>query len=140
MACPEGCGDKASPVFLGGMELPDPTHDGKAVMNGAPEFGGESRAKNWVPHSSRLDRDEWGRSLFAASEGPMGFDFYWTDFARGPVVVAAPRVVLWFVGQASFDWVAVDVAKLFDELGLGEDVEVVVAVLPKLDAGAFEEF
>jgi hypothetical protein len=33
----------------------------------------------------------------------------------------------------------VDVLKLFNELGLGEDVEVVVTNLPKLGAGAPEK-
>jgi hypothetical protein len=52
---------------------------------------------------------------------------------------AAPWPVLGFLNEATFDRVAVDVAELLHELRLGEDVEVVIARLPKLRAGAFEE-
>ena len=59
-------------------------------------------------------------------------------FAGEPMAVAAPWPVFRVFDEASFDGVAVDVAELFDELGLGEDVEVVVAGLPELLAVAFE--
>jgi len=52
---------------------------------------------------------------------------------------AAPGPVLGFLNEATFDRVAVNVAELLHELRLGEDVEVVIARLPKLRAGAFEE-
>jgi len=45
---------------------------------------------------------------------------------------AAPWPVLGFLNETAFDWIAVNVAELLDELGLGEDVEVVVAALPEL--------
>jgi hypothetical protein len=56
------------------------------------------------------------------------------------MIEAAPGPVFGFLDEVSFDWVAVDVAELLDELGLGDYVEVVVAGLPELGAGAFEEF
>ncbi len=51
---------------------------------------------------------------------------------------AAPWVVFGVGGEASFDWVAVDVAELFDALGFGADVEVVVARKPERGAVAEE--
>jgi len=53
---------------------------------------------------------------------------------------AAPWPVLGFLNETAFDWIAVNVAELLDELGLGEDVEVVVAALPELGSFAFEPF
>ena len=38
------------------------------------------------------------------------------------------------------DWVAVDVLELLDALGLGEDVEVVIAPLPEVASGALQPF
>ena len=70
----------------------------------------------------------------------MGFDFDWAGVAGLPVAVAAPWPVFGFVDEAALDRVAVDVGELLDELGVGEDVEVVVAGLPELWAVAFEEF
>jgi len=52
---------------------------------------------------------------------------------------AAPGPVFGLFDEGAFDGVAVDVLELLDELGLGEDVEVVVAGLPELGAAAFEE-
>ena len=56
------------------------------------------------------------------------------------MVEAAPAVVFGFVDEAAGDGIAVDVLDLFDKLAGGEGVEVVVAGLPELFAGAFEEF
>jgi len=52
---------------------------------------------------------------------------------------AGPGVVRGGFGEASGDRVAVDIAKLFEALVFGVDVEVVVAGLPEGFAGAFEE-
>jgi hypothetical protein len=76
---------------------------------------------------------------FAAGIGPVGFDFDAAGFAGLPVEEATPGPVFGFIDEAAFDWVAVDVLELLDEFGMGEDVEVVVAGLPELGAGAFEE-
>jgi hypothetical protein len=56
------------------------------------------------------------------------------------VVEAAPAVVFGFGDEASGDWVAVDVLDLLFEFSVGEDVEVVVAGLPKMVSGSFKEF
>jgi hypothetical protein len=55
------------------------------------------------------------------------------------VAEAAPGPVFGFLDESTFNGVAVDIAELLDELGLGEDVEVVVAGLPELETLAFEE-
>jgi hypothetical protein len=81
----------------------------------------------------------WVRSLTVAG-GPLRLDFYGDGFAGGVVVEAAPAVVFGFGDEASGDWIAVDVLDLLFELAGGEDVEVVVARLPEVGAGAFEEF
>jgi hypothetical protein len=70
--------------------------------------------------------------------GPVGFDFDLFCFACEPVAVAAPWPVFGIVDEAARYWIAVDVTELLDELGLGEDVEVVVARLPELWTLAFE--
>lgn len=86
----------------------------------------------------------WCRSsqlrLRSAAEGPVGFDFYGSDFSGEPVPEAAPWPVFGPLNEAALDWIAVDIAELFDEFGMGEDVEVVVAALPELFAVAFETF
>ena len=56
------------------------------------------------------------------------------------MVEAAPAVVFWFGDESSGDWVAVDVLNFLFEFACGEDVEVVVAGLPEVVAGAFDEF
>ena len=56
------------------------------------------------------------------------------------MVEAAPAVVFGFGDEASGDWVAVDVSDFLFEFACGEDVEVVVAGLPEVVAGAFEKF
>ncbi len=61
----------------------------------------------------------------------MGRDFDWATFAGSPVVEAAPRPVFGALDEATLDGVSVCVAELFSELALGEDVEVVVTVLPE---------
>ena len=42
--------------------------------------------------------------------------------------------------RPSGDWVAVDVLDLLFDLAIGVDVEVVVAGLPEMFSGTFEEF
>ncbi len=61
----------------------------------------------------------------------MGFDFDWASFAGSPMVVAAPRPVFGALDETTLDGVAMRVAEFFGELALGEDVEVVVTVLPE---------
>jgi hypothetical protein len=68
----------------------------------------------------------------------VGFDFYAAFVACEPVTVAAPRPVVGGFDQFPADGVAVEVAELFTELAVGEDVEVVIAALPELDAVALE--
>ena len=70
----------------------------------------------------------------------MGFDLDSADFSGGPVVEAAPGPVFEFFDEAARDGIAVDVLELLDELGMGEDVEVVVTGLPESGAGALQEF
>jgi hypothetical protein len=69
----------------------------------------------------------------------VGFDFDGTGVTGRPVVEAAPRVVLKLRYHAACDGIAVNVSELLDEFGIGEDIEVVVAGLPELEASAFEE-
>lgn len=69
----------------------------------------------------------------------MGFDLDGTEFADGPVVEAAPSVVFGLFNETAGDWIAVDVHQFFDPFCVGEDVEVVIARLPELRAGAFQE-
>lgn len=68
----------------------------------------------------------------------MGFDFDEGGFAGGPVAEAGPDVVFGFLDETAGHGVAMDVAELLDEFSVGEDVEVVVAGLPELEAWAFE--
>lgn len=68
----------------------------------------------------------------------MGFDLDSALFAGEPVAEAAPGPVFRFLDETACNRIAVDVAELFYELALGEDVEVVVADLPELLAVAFE--
>jgi hypothetical protein len=81
----------------------------------------------------------WVRS-FPVAGGPVGFDFDGGGFAGGVVVEAAPTVVFGFVDEASGDRITVDVLDLLFEFSCGEDVEVVVARLPEVAVGSFEEF
>jgi hypothetical protein len=78
--------------------------------------------------------------FLTAAGGPFGFDLYEVGFAGGVVVEAAPAVVFGFGDESSGDWVAVDVLDFLFEFSCGEDVEVVIAGLPEVVAGAFEEF
>jgi len=96
-------------------------------------------------HAMRLHewgtRDVAGSCLsFAAAVGPVGLDLDGAGFAGGVVVEAAPAIVFWFGDEAASDWVAVDVTDFLYELSRREGVEVVVAGLPEVFAGAFEEF
>jgi len=50
------------------------------------------------------------------------------------VAVAAPGPVFGILDQGRLYGIAVDVAELFGELFLGEDVEVVITRLPELRA------
>ena len=70
----------------------------------------------------------------------MAFDFYKAFFSGSPVKKATPGPVFGSFGQAASDGIAMDVAELFDEFLLGEDIEVVVAALPKLRPFAFQPF
>jgi hypothetical protein len=70
----------------------------------------------------------------------VGFDLDSADFSGGPVVEAAPGPIFGPLDEAALDGIAVDVLELLDELGMGEDVEVVVTGLPELEASPFEEF
>lgn len=54
------------------------------------------------------------------------------------MAIAAPLPVFGLFYQTSLEWVAMDVAELFTELGLGEDVEVVVVELPETRMISFE--
>ena len=76
-------------------------------------------------------------SMFAAASCPFGLDLDGAGFACGVVVEAAPAVVFGFGDEAASDGIAVDVSDFFYEFGIGEDVEVVVARLPEMVAGAF---
>ncbi len=71
---------------------------------------------------------------------PVGVDCDRALGAGGVVVSAAPGVVFGFGDEASFDWIAVEVAEFLEAFGFGVDVEVVVADLPELVACAEEEF
>ena len=79
-----------------------------------------------------------GCSPFAAVRCPFGFDFYSAGFAGEVVAVAAPGPVFRGFYEAAVYRVAVDVLQLLDVLLMGEDVEVVVTILPELFAVAFE--
>lgn len=102
-------------------------------------FSGVER-RIWVPHSSRLYRDEWGSGTFAAGPGPVRFDFDRAAFAVGPMVEAAPWPVFRLLDETASDRIAVDVYQLLDPLCVSENVEVVIAGLPELRPRAFEEF
>lgn len=80
----------------------------------------------------------WLGGLLAAAFSPMGFQFDLGGFSVEPMAVAAPGPVFGFLDEAPVDWIAVNVAELLDELGLGEDIEVVVAALPELGTGTLE--
>ena len=69
---------------------------------------------------------------------PMGFDFDPRFFACEPVAVTAPWPVFRFVDQATRDRIAVDIAKLLDQFGLRDDVEIVITALPQLRPIRFE--
>lgn len=71
--------------------------------------------------------------------GPVRGDGYGEGRAGGVVGGAGPGVVRGGFGEASGDRVAVDIAKLFEALLFGVDVEV-VAREPEGFAGGFEEF
>ena len=61
----------------------------------------------------------------------FGFDLDGGWFVEGVVAEAAPGVGLGGGGEASGDGVAMDVTELFEVLGVGLDVEVVVAGEPE---------
>ncbi len=75
---------------------------------------------------------------FSPGPGPVGFDFDLPGLTCQPMTKAAPRPVSGVFDKAAHDRIAVDVAKLFDELGLGEDAKVVIAALPELLSVALE--
>ena len=53
---------------------------------------------------------------FAATGGPLGFDFYGMGFAGCMVVEATPAILFGTRDEAAFDGVAVDVLEFFREL------------------------
>ncbi|PYX32706.1 MAG: hypothetical protein DMG77_02465 [Acidobacteria bacterium] len=63
--------------------------------------------------------------------GPLGLDFDYTFDSGDIVAKAAPGPVFRVLDQSALHGIAVDVAQLFDALGFGPYVEVVVASLPK---------
>jgi hypothetical protein len=79
-----------------------------------------------------------GAFFVAAVPGPVGFDFYAALFAGEPVLIAAPWPVFRGFDEFPLHGIAMKVTKFLAELTLGEDVEVVIAALPELDAVAFE--
>ena len=97
-------------------------------MNGAPGFVGDEKV-SWVGHP-----DLCGDGAIRGSDGDG------TGFAGGVGEEAAPGPVFGSFDEAAGDGVVVHVLQLFDSLGFGEDVEVVVAGLPEVFAGASEKF
>ena len=81
-----------------------------------------------------------GFGSFAAVPGPVGFDFYTAGFAGEVVAIAAVGPVFGIFYKAFRYWIAMDVAELFHEFLVGEDVEVVIARLPELLEVALEVF
>ena len=80
-------------------------------------------------------RGEWaigdGSLALALRPGPVGFDFDCFYFACEPMAVAAPWPVFGVFDQAALNRIAVDVAQLFHELSLCEDIEIIVPGLPE---------
>ena len=69
-------------------------------------------------------RDGWGGCPLATGPCPVRFDFDAARLAGSPVAGAAPGPVLGLFGEATCDWIAVDVVDLLDEFILRENVEV----------------
>ena len=62
------------------------------------------------------DNPRLGSHALALARGPLRFDFD-HSFDTGCIVAeAAPRPILGALDQASFHWIAVDVAQLLDSL------------------------
>jgi hypothetical protein len=81
-----------------------------------------------------------GHPILCRDSSARGIDGDLAGLARGVGEEAAPGPVLGSCNKFSSDGVAVHVLQLFDSLGFGEDVEVVIAGLPEVLAGASEEF
>ena len=69
--------------------------------------------------------------MFAAVPGPVGFDLDRPSLAGSSVPETRPRPILGLGGQSPGDGIAVDVAQLLHKLSMREDIEVIVARLPK---------
>ena len=63
-------------------------------------------------------------------------DFDGVGVVGGVCAEAAPWPIFGTFNEAGFYWVTVHVAELFDSLGFGEDVEVVIARFPHILFGA----
>ena len=81
-----------------------------------------------------------GCKPFAQVPCTLGFDLHAAGFTCKVVAEAAPEPVFRLFDEAIFDGIAMDVAELFNELRVREDVEVVITGLPELFAVAFEAF
>lgn len=53
---------------------------------------------------------------------------------------AGPRPILGFFDQSASDRIAVDIAELFHEFPVSEDIEVIITRLPELGPPIFEKF
>ena len=47
---------------------------------------------------------------------------------------AAPRPIFGSFAQSAFNWIAMNIAELFPEVGVAANVAVVVALLPEMSA------
>src|SRR6185437_7373404 len=119
-----------------GGSRPRSSHN--AAMNGAPKVL-VVRGVGFVGGTGRCSSG-WRSGPFAARPSPVGFDFDLSGLACEPVAIAAPWPVFGIFDESAGDGIAVNVAKLLDEFGLGEDVEVVVIELPEAGPFAFELF
>ena len=84
-----------------------------------------------MPRSSRWYRDEWGLRGSATVPGPVGFDLDRPSLAASPVPETRPRPILGLGDPSPGDGIAVDGARLLHKLSMREDIEVIVARLPK---------
>lgn len=92
----------------------------------------------WLFGGAVVFWDARASGALATLPSPVGFYFDGALFAFEPVAVAGPWPVFRTLDEASGDWVPVHVAELFGELGLREDIEVVVVQLPETRSLAFE--
>ena len=69
--------------------------------------------------------------MFAAVPGPVGFDLDRPSLAGSPVPESRARPILGLGDPSPGDGIAMDVTQLLRKLSMREDIEVVVARLPK---------